>query len=106
MPFEKPEYLAKLKSRKLESHVYRRYQLLGLQIADLLGDRTHKALYIKLVKERGSEELLGLAKRISSLAHVERKGAYFMTCLSKMQNVKIKVQNDDAKSMIQIKRKT
>jgi hypothetical protein len=85
MPLEKTAYLEKLKLRRKESHVYRRYQLLGLQIAELLGDRAHKALYIKLVKERGSEELLGLAKRISGLEHVTNKGAYFMSCLPKGQ---------------------
>ncbi|MBI2623865.1 MAG: hypothetical protein HYW65_04895 [Candidatus Liptonbacteria bacterium] len=87
MPLENAHYLEKLKSRRKESHVYRRYQLLGLQIADILADRPHKALYIKLVKERGSEELLGLAKRIAEQKHIEKKGAYFMACLPKKSQI-------------------
>ncbi|MBM3257245.1 MAG: hypothetical protein FJY98_02860 [Candidatus Liptonbacteria bacterium] len=86
----KTEYLIKLRTRKKESHVYSRFQLIGLQLADLLHDRTHKALYIKLAKERDSEALLSLAKRIAEQTHIQNKGAYFMSCLSEIKPKKSK----------------
>lgn len=72
-------YLEQLKKRSRESHVYRNYQLTGLEIAELLGDERHKALYIKLAKQNNPAELLALAKEISKKKDVKNKGAYFMT---------------------------
>ncbi|MCR4328612.1 MAG: hypothetical protein NUV53_03795 [Patescibacteria group bacterium] len=86
MAIETAEFLKKLSSRKKESHVYRKYQLTGLEIADILGDRAHKALYIKLAKERDAELLRALAKDIADKPNVANKGAYFMACLGKMKN--------------------
>jgi hypothetical protein len=74
-------YLKELKRRAKESRVYKKYQLIGLEIAKLLDDEKHKSLYIKLAKERGTELLLGLAKEIAERANIKNKGAYFMTCL-------------------------
>lgn len=76
------EYMAKLRQRAKESHVYRKYQLLGLEIAQALGDEKHKALYIKLAKERNGETLLRLAKDIAERRNVKNKGAYFMRIIS------------------------
>ena len=72
------DYLGKLKKRSSESHVYRSYQLTGLEIAELLDDRKHKALYIKLAKQGNADRLLGVAKEISKKKEVKNKGAYFM----------------------------
>jgi hypothetical protein len=72
------DYLEKLKKRSSESHVYRSYQLAGLEIAELLGDERHKALYIKLAKQGSAAELMALAKQISKKKEVRNKGAYFM----------------------------
>ena len=96
------EYLEKLKTRKKDSHVYRRYQLIGLQIADILKDRPHKALYIKLAKERNPEKLMELAKSVAEREHIEKKGAYFMKCLTtkKFQVPSAKFQTT-SKSQIQ-----
>ena len=82
------QYLQKLKKRGRESRVYRSYQLVGLEIAQLLGDEKHKALYIKLVKQGDAQRLLGLAKEISQKKNVKNKGAYFMTTmnLTKVRN--------------------
>ena len=71
-------YLEELKKRAKESRVYRKYQFLGLEIAQILGDEKHRALYIKLAKENNPETLLALAKRISENQTVRNKGAYFM----------------------------
>lgn len=75
-------YLKKLKTRSKESHVYRKYQLLGLEIAEILHDEKHKSLYIKLAKERGGENLRQLAKDIAERRNVKNKGAYFMKMIT------------------------
>lgn len=72
------EYVKLLKKRRRESRVYREYQLAGLEIAEILGDRGHAALYIKLAKERNGRELLRLAKEIAEKKEVKNRGAYFM----------------------------
>lgn len=77
MPLDE-NYLKLLKERSKESHVYREYQLTGLEIAEMLGDRTHKALYMKLAKQYGASALLSVARRIYDQKEVKNKGAYFM----------------------------
>ncbi|MCL4403740.1 hypothetical protein M1432_00055 [Patescibacteria group bacterium] len=74
-------YLDEMKRRAKESRVYRKYQLTGLMLSEILGDRPHKALYIKLAKERDEQELLTLAESIASNKNVKNKGAYFMRLL-------------------------
>ena len=81
MPSLREQYMEELKRRAQTSHVYKKYQLTGLQIADILEDRKHKALYIKLAKEQDAEKLLGIAKGIAENKNVKNKGAYFMTIL-------------------------
>ena len=75
------EYLSEIRKRAKESRVYRKYQLTGLMLAEILGDRPHKALYIKLAKERSEQELLSLAESVASNKNVKNKGAYFMRIL-------------------------
>ena len=72
------DYLKLLRERKKTSRVYSRHQALGLAIADLLGDRQHKALYIKFAKEHNGELLLSVAKDVSTRVGIKNKGAYFM----------------------------
>lgn len=74
-------YLKELKRRAKESHVYRKYQLIGLAIAETLKDERHKSLYIKLAKEQGGERLLKLAKEIAERRGIKNRGAYFMALL-------------------------
>jgi hypothetical protein len=74
-------YLKKLKQRAKESHVYRKYQLFGLEISQILGDEKHKSLYIKLAKERNADRMLQLAKEVAERKNVKNRGAYFMTLL-------------------------
>jgi len=75
-------YLKKLQERAKTSHVYRKYQLLGLEIARVLQDERHKSLYIKLAREHGGEKLLKLAKEVAERQAVKNKGAYFMKVLA------------------------
>lgn len=80
------DYLDNLKKRGKESRVYRKHQLIGLEIADILNDRAHKTLYIKLAKEQNADQLLGLAKRVAEKKDVESKGAYFMRIVTGKKN--------------------
>ena len=75
------DYLKELKKRSKESRVYRKYQLEGLEIAQILRDESHKSLYIKLAKEGDAESLRRLAKSIAENRNIKRKGAYFMSCV-------------------------
>lgn len=75
-------YFEELKKRSGKSKVYRSYQALGLEIAEVLGDRKHKALYMKLAKKHNPQSLLAMAKSVSERKGIANKGAYFMTVLS------------------------
>jgi len=75
------KYIKELRQRAKESHVYRKYQLTGLMIAETLSDHAHTSLYIKLAKENGGEKLLRLARDVAERKGVKNKGAYFMYCL-------------------------
>ncbi len=74
----KEDYLKKLRERAAESKVYARFQLDGLEIAQILGDEKHKALYIKLAKESDAGRLRQLAEQVAENPRVRNKGAYFM----------------------------
>jgi hypothetical protein len=75
-------YLKKLKQRGTESHVYRKYQLMGLEIAQILQDEKHKSLYIKLAKENGGDRMMQLAKEVAERRGIKNKGAYFMKIIA------------------------
>lgn len=81
------EYLKSIKERSENKRIGYKHQLIGLEIADLLDDRPHKALYIKLVKEFGEQKIMGLAKNIAERKNIKNKGAYFMRVFH--------VENDD-----------
>jgi hypothetical protein len=81
MPKLKTTYLKELARRGKESHVYRKYQLLGLEISKVLADEKHKSLYIKLAKERNGDRLLRLAKDVADRKNIKNPGAYFMSLL-------------------------
>ena len=72
------DYLEELKKRKKESRIYSEHQLVGLLVAEVLEDKEHKSLYIKLAKEHDPYKLLKLAKSVAERKNVENKGAYFM----------------------------
>ena len=78
---DQDNYFETLKKRAKKSHVYREYQASGLELAYLLSDLKHKALYIRLAKQYGGPRLIALAKDISEKKNVLNKGAYFMKIL-------------------------
>jgi DUF1680 family protein len=77
------DYLEKIGERAKKSKVYVRHQFVGLAIAELLDDKAHKSLYIKLAKQGSEESLMGLAKSIAEKKNIKNKGAYFMAILKK-----------------------
>jgi len=77
-------YMGGLKERAKKTRAYTKYQLVGLEIAEMLSDEKHKALYIKLAKDGNSQELRRLAAEVRERSGIDNKGAYFMK-LWKMQ---------------------
>lgn len=76
------DYLGLLKERKKTSRVYTQHQSVGLALAEILDDETHKSLYMKLAKKHDTQTLIGLAKDVASRKNVKNKGAYFMRLLT------------------------
>lgn len=79
----KESYIESLKNRSKTSHAYTSHQMIGLEIATILRDWEHRALYMKLAKEHGGQKLLSLAKSIAERKDIRNKGAYFMKILHK-----------------------
>ena len=78
----KETYLENLAKRGKESGAYHKFQDVGIQIAEILKDLKHTALYIKLAKEGDGKRLLALAKDVASRKDVKSLGAYFMKVVS------------------------
>ncbi len=78
---ESNEYMKSIRERSGNMRVGYKHQLIGLEVADLLDDRPHKALYIKLVKKLGEQKILSLAKDVAERKNIKNKGAYFMRML-------------------------
>ena len=76
--------MEELKRRSGESKVYSEHQLMGLLIAEALGDEAHKSLYMKLAKNHDADRLLKIAKDVAERENVENKGAYFMKIIGEM----------------------
>jgi len=77
----KKSYLDLLKERVAESRVYFRHQSVGLELAEILGDKEHKSLYMRLAKNHDHRALIGLAKDVAERKNIDNKGAYFMKLL-------------------------
>ena len=71
-------YMELLKKRGGDKRVTRAHQLTGLEVADMLSDRAHKSLYIKLAKVHGSARILAIAKDVADRSAVRHRAAYFM----------------------------
>lgn len=90
MDVTKQGFLDVIAKRSKESRAYVKHQAIGLELAEILGDREHKALYIKLAKENPATVLLSLAKDVASRKNIKNHGAYFMRVFSenKLKNKK------------------
>jgi hypothetical protein len=82
MSFPK-DYAEKIRARVGKSKVYSQHQLIGLELARILDDMTHKSLYIRLAKNRDQQMLLSIAKDIADRSNVRNMGAYFMIVIKK-----------------------
>jgi len=71
-------YLDKIKERAKKNRIHSRHQMIGLMVAETLGDNDHKSLYIKMAREENGEKMLYTAKSIAENPRVKNKGAYFM----------------------------
>ena len=80
------DYLMVVKERGKKSRVYRKYQLTGLMIAEILGDDKHKSLYIKLAKKHSENFLLRMARDVAERKNIKNRGAYFMRLLTLYEN--------------------
>ena len=67
-----------LRARHKNKRISQEFQQAGIDIAEILGDVKHKALYIKLAKEYDFRALFRLAKDVAERQGVRNKGAYFM----------------------------
>ena len=72
------DYLDTLKKRSKESRVYKKFQMTGLMIAEILEDEKHKSLYIRLAKKYDEQKLITTAKNVAERKNIKNKGAYFM----------------------------
>jgi hypothetical protein len=77
-PMRQEEYFSLLNQRAKQSHAYRAFQTTGTDVADILGDQKHIALYIKIAKTVNAQVLLQTAKLIMQNNNVRNPGAYFM----------------------------
>lgn len=75
------DYFNTLKERGKTSRVYKKFQDIGLQLAEMLGDKRHKSLYIKLAMQYDESILLSIARDVSDRKGIANKGAYFMKVL-------------------------
>ncbi len=75
------DYLKKLRERGKRSRIRTKHQFVGLEIGRKLGDSKHKALYMKLAKERNQAKRQWFAADVASRPGIQKKGAYFMKVL-------------------------
>ncbi|MBM3281399.1 MAG: hypothetical protein FJY91_01445 [Candidatus Harrisonbacteria bacterium] len=94
------KYRKTLGERKKITRVHHDFQLLGIELSQILCDTKHKTLYIKLAKFGGKDKdyLLRLAKCVAEKKDITNKGAYFMRVL--------KIKNDDYHHRTQQKTRT
>ncbi len=74
-------YLESLKEKGKDKRISQEFQFIGLEVAEMLEDRPHKALYIKLAKQYGSQKILSIAKDVVDRRDIKNRGAYFMKML-------------------------
>ena len=76
-------YLEEIRKRRKESKIYKEFQLVGLEIADMLGDQKNIAIYMRLAKNGNKSLLFSIAKDVSERKGIKNKLAYFMKVLQK-----------------------
>ena len=80
------KYIEEIGKRASKSKIYKKYQLIGLEIAKTLEDEAHRSLYMKLAKQWDGEFLLRQAKDVASRKNIKNMGAYFMSVIHASEN--------------------
>ena len=80
---DRKEYSDLLHARKKESRVYQSFQATALALAEILEDKDHVSLYMRLAKKYNNQDLIRIAKTVAEKKEIENKGGYFMTVLKK-----------------------
>lgn len=77
-----------LKKYKIEEDKYisREFQQYGYELAEELGDMSHKALYIKLAKETPRSLLENARSFVKDASNAKSKGRLFMWKLKQLKN--------------------
>jgi len=88
MPIDK-DYLNTIRERMKTNRIHKKFQMVGLMIAEILQDDKHKALYMRLAKKHNEQDLIILARDVAERRSIQNKGAYFMKVLqSKNEELK------------------
>jgi hypothetical protein len=66
------------KIAKPDRNVSQEYQIFGCELAEKLGDIKHKALYIKMAKEKPREILMQALQFVLDYPNAQSKGKLFM----------------------------
>jgi len=90
MPIDR-NYLETLRERKKKGHIFRAFQMSGLEIAGILHDEAHKSLYIRLAKTHNPDMLIKLARDVAERKNIQNYGAYFMRLLALKKAEKKKI---------------
>lgn len=97
------DYIEKLEKRAQSNRIVKEFQDTALYIAELLNDKKHTALYMKLAKQHPKQLLMRIAASVAERGHIDRKGAYFMKILKeeghfRKQNNTSQISNDKKKN--------
>ncbi len=79
------DYLTTLKERMKKSRVYTPNQSTGLLLTEILQDKEHKSLYMRIAKIYDNTQLIRLAKDLAERKNVDNRGAYFMRMLKEVE---------------------
>ena len=73
------DYINRLKERSTHRQsVHHKHQFTGMEIATMLEDTKHKALYMLLAKQKNNQRLFEIVKTIAESKTAKNKGANFM----------------------------
>mgnify|MGYP001591339512 CR=1 FL=1 len=89
------DYFELIKDRAKRSHVYKKFQLTGLMISQILNDEKHKSLYIKMAQKYDGDELIRLAKDVAERRGIKNRGAYFMKIISQTHHEILKDRKNE-----------
>lgn len=97
------DYIEKLEKRAQSNRIVKEFQDTALHIAELLNDKKHTALYMRLAKHYPKQLLVRIAASVAERGHIDRKGAYFMKILKeeghfRKQNNTPQISNDKKKN--------